>query len=341
MDNSRTYGIEFETVSSINKFELTIKIQEALAENRTGHTVDLENYGHATNGRNFTKWIVKTDSSLSCSHLGFSHPVEIVSPVLKGKAGLEVIKVVGAVLNKYTKVNKSCGLHTHHGVTETEMRKTCAAWIKAEAVVIKSLPRSRQNNYYSRTWGSKLGYNVSTLGAQEYRTLQNDRYVTLNLQSFTMRSTLEFRCAAGTANAEKAINWLLFTQGFVNAAQVNVPESINTIQKVKEFIAQNVVVTERKSPRSEMRKEMCTLISTGRLTKKQILDTLEIHYDMKRGSINTILNGSLRETRYLGAMTQMTSEGYVKWEVQSDGGVDTDYTTAASWVEYRYNSFAA
>ena len=56
-------------------------------------------------------------------------------------------------------------------------------------------------------------------GYMSVNAFQNDRYCGLNFKPFYRIGTVEFRYGAPTLNFEKMINWIVFTQQFVNMAE--------------------------------------------------------------------------------------------------------------------------
>lgn len=337
MDTNRTFGIEFEVCSKINSYALKTKLKAAFAQNDLAHYVSVEGYGHSTDSSNRDKWILKNDCSISCinANQGFSHGIEAVSPVLKGKAGLRAVKIVADVLNEYSKVNRSCGLHVHHGVNLDEMKNICDAWFKVEPTIMSCLPQSRQNNQYCRTWKKKLGVHASSgMTAYNRNRLSHDRYVTLNLASFTMRSTVEFRCAAATTEASKATNWILVTQGIVDAAQRTIPETIGNITEVRSFIAGVSSATSTKTFRSNVRKTAFDMIETGLYTPKQIIEAL-VSIGSSPKTAKTVIYDS-RNEKYtaFGQTTKITDK-----RIHFISSTDADYTSAGAWLETRFNTF--
>ncbi len=60
-------------------------------------------------------WTAERDGSLHTSRRGYV-AVEIVSPILKGRAGIEQIKQMAEVLRQVgAAVNPTCGMHIHVG----------------------------------------------------------------------------------------------------------------------------------------------------------------------------------------------------------------------------------
>jgi hypothetical protein len=144
------------------------------------------------------------------------------------------------------KVSKKCGLHVHHGVQAEELQPLICRWLKIEKVVLESLPSSRRDgNRYCKPLGPDFGgFNVSIPGERTdlgewHRTNCRDwgsggsRYTTMNLASFWLRGTVEFRCAAGTYEYEKIANWILFTQSVVEKRQtpaMNIQTAVDLVE---------------------------------------------------------------------------------------------------------------
>lgn len=216
-DINRTFGIEIEIrTSGLTQYQ----IARALRDN--GIDASDERYNHTTR----SYWKVITDASC-----GF----ELVSPVLSGFEGLEQIKTVCKVLNELgAKVDKKCGLHVHHGVSDFELKHFKNLFIfygKFEEAIDSILPRSRRANnaYYC---GSMMGtfYNhytyeqyVETIKSQksisDIMALYSTRYKKLNIQSFTKYGTIEVRHHSGTTDADKIINWVILTQLMITKAK--------------------------------------------------------------------------------------------------------------------------
>lgn len=189
---------------------------------RLGIKCAVEDYNHNTRGY----WKLITDASAE---------YEIVSPILKGRDGLEQLKKVCEALNTAgATVDKSCGVHVHHDVNDydiTAMKNLFATYAKFEEVIDTFVPQSRRkdNNRYCRSIATitcNLGLHcalhalkkVKTMRELEY--LMDDRYCKLNFRSYLKYGTIEFRQHNGTTNYEKMYNWILLTQHMVDNAKV-------------------------------------------------------------------------------------------------------------------------
>jgi len=192
-NQDRTYGVEIEMMVPCNGVELANKLQQA------GLTASFEGYTH----RITRYWKVVTDGSISGSIPAGYFAYELVSPILKGDAGLEEIRKVCEVLASLNaKVNKSCGLHIHHksdGIGRARMINLVNFYKKAEAQLDKMMaPSRRTGNRYCRTMKDHTPY--------------SDRYFKVNLRSYQLYGTIEFRHHHGTVEFEKISNWIDLTQ---------------------------------------------------------------------------------------------------------------------------------
>ena len=162
-------------------------------------------------------WKAESDSSLSGRR-----PVEFVSPVLKGEDGLRnVIAFIKFLNEKGCKVNPSCGLHIHVGVSsissDTSMAlntvgKLVEAAKKYENGIYAQSGTARQNGNWcapltdedkARTdRAKKLPQNSSKITALS----TVGRYKVINLRNLlSNKNTVEFRAFAGTLNIQKIL----------------------------------------------------------------------------------------------------------------------------------------
>lgn len=132
----RTFGVEMEIIH-----ESESKIRSAIRN--AGVECEIEGYNHDTR----THWKIVSDASVDG---GF----EVVSPVLKGRDGLdELEKVCNALVSAGARIRKCCGLHVHLGTDDfkTDIRvwknlyKNYAA---LERTIDSFMPPSRRHNQY-------------------------------------------------------------------------------------------------------------------------------------------------------------------------------------------------
>ena len=183
--------------------------------------------GAELGGRFPAGWNAQRDGSLRTTLRGYEG-VEIVSPVLRGRDGLEQVRRVAALLQELgARVNRTCGLHVHVGATSVAGHDfdDVADWVRrlinATAQHEKALygaagTRSRENGSYCRSikrgWGEKkarLKQKKMKAEALRQDAAGIGRYHSLNIEPlFSRRRTVEFRCFSGTASALKMTAWI-------------------------------------------------------------------------------------------------------------------------------------
>jgi hypothetical protein len=147
---------------------------------------------------------------------------EVVSPVLKGESGLRQLESVCEKLKDagYT-ANMSCGMHVHIGVRQFQVHqiaRICRAFLNNEAHFDAVVSPSRRNNHYCRS-NTQFSIprdprNMATLarafngGWEPNVHYTSFRYRKLNLQSYALHGTIEFRQHQGTVEKDRACNWV-------------------------------------------------------------------------------------------------------------------------------------
>lgn len=228
----RTFGVEMEIIH-----ESESKIRAAIRN--AGVECEIEGYNHDTR----THWKIVSDASVNG---GF----EVVSPVLKGRSGLdELEKVCNALVNAGARIRKCCGLHVHLGTDDfkTDIRvwknlyKNYAA---LERTIDSFMPPSRRHNQYCRSmrvcdWNAKIE-SAANLRMLEDAVTGGSRYFKLNSQSYWRHKTVEFRQHSGSVEFEKVRNWILFCARFVEFSRRN---TVGTGRKteLKKFLDTDLV----------------------------------------------------------------------------------------------------
>lgn len=228
----RTFGVEMEIIH-----ESESKIRSAIIN--AGVECEIEGYNHDTR----THWKIVSDASVDG---GF----EVVSPVLKGRSGLdELEKVCNALVSAGARIRKCCGLHVHLGTDDfkTDIRvwknlyKNYAA---LERTIDSFMPPSRRHNQYCRSM-RVCGWNAKIESAANLRMLENavtggSRYFKLNSQSYWRHKTVEFRQHSGSVEFEKVRNWILFCARFVEFSRRNTVETGRKTE-LKKFLDTDLV----------------------------------------------------------------------------------------------------
>lgn len=229
VNESRTFGIEIEAFHC-DKYTL------CAALNTAGIACFVESYNHETR---YGHWKLVPDGSI----MG-EQSFELVSPPLRGAAGLAQVQTVCRVLADCgAHVNKSCGLHVHHDANDLtigQWKNLCKYYTKYEATLDSLLPVSRRANNNSFC-ASLLGYDgiISETFAKidratDLHSLANllcgqSRYYKLNLMAFWRHGTVEVRHHSGTIEYEKIAAWVSLTQGLLEAARHHRTEEVSTL----------------------------------------------------------------------------------------------------------------
>ena len=246
-DNNRTFGIEIECLKprSYSNQSLRTKLRD--------------DYNIQFGGTEGWKIVgdISVGSHIS-SHTGSTEIVSGILKGQAGLD--EVKKMYDALEELDIRVNKTCGLHVHHDINEwkraarrthvagslriavKKVRYLISLIARYEHVIYSVLPKSRLNGTYSNTinktyherfWTTGHSFNEARHGERNksirsflkntrghWQRFQRSRYCGLNFGAFWRQGTVEFRYGSGTVNATKAINWIVFTQLFVNAAEI-------------------------------------------------------------------------------------------------------------------------
>lgn len=195
----RKFGIELEIVG-ISR-EAALKALKAV-----NIKVHSEGYNHATKKH----WKIVPDGSVVG---GF----EVVSPILKGEAGLDEAEIVARALEDAgANANARCGFHVHFdasGLETRQIKNIIRRYANHECEIDAFMPRSRRGN--ANKYCKSLGW-ISTTAFKTASTVieladaQPDRYYKVNLKSYQRYGTIEFRQHSGTVNAAKVCNWVRF-----------------------------------------------------------------------------------------------------------------------------------
>ena len=228
----RTFGIEIEFLSAVPREYVTVIMNQAGIK-----MVHVESYSqaHSTDYSDGT-WKCVSDGSVRNGnghngltfHRGYVGSCEVVSPILKGAEGLAEVRKVCDVLNNSdikAKVNKSCGLHVHHGAedfTEKNLKNVFYLYKAYEDELDQLVSPSRRKNNAYFCEGFKLQ------NRDYFKMTKFDRYYKVNLDAYARHCTVEIRHMNGTTDADKICGWTVFTQAIIE-------RSVHSTQKVKEL----------------------------------------------------------------------------------------------------------
>ena len=225
---NKTFGVELEFIApeTLNRNAI------ARALTRAGVSSFDAGYTHETSER----WKLVSDASVR----GDGNAMELVSPILRGDAGMAMLRKACDELTRLgCTVNKSCGLHVHVGARDMSvvaMRRLAILYSDFEAVLDSVMPASRRlnNNMYLR---SLSGLSKSQIAvARDVRAIalqinNGGRYAKLNFTSHWKHGTIEFRLHAGTINADKACNWVSACLRMMNAAEQDQNAAVAVVQQ--------------------------------------------------------------------------------------------------------------
>ena len=163
-------------------------------------------------------WKAERDGSIDTR--GGGHACEIVSPVLRGPAGLaQVAEVVRTLEAKGHKVNITCGVHIHIGWKRDLPAEALARLVTIVSYTEKGLyaitgTKSRERGTFCggvRKYGN---------GKDAKPALDRNRYHALNLTNLAngARETVEFRVFSGSVSAVKVCGWVQVCLGLVERA---------------------------------------------------------------------------------------------------------------------------
>ncbi len=222
----KEFGVELECYN-VTPDRIIRQLRESGISCGTGYRSNQENY-----------WKVTTDSSIS----GINS-FELVSPILRGEAGLEqLMKVCRALKKCGAKVNRSCGLHVHlnaRNFSLEQWKRIFINYARLENVIDQFMPNSRRanNNTYCRGFMNEGNFErrinqMSSLG--RISSILSGRYWKINPQSYSVHNTCEFRQHAGTTDFIKICSWIRFLSNLVDYSENHLVTD-RTLEGLKAF----------------------------------------------------------------------------------------------------------
>lgn len=219
--NTLTFGVECETYNVIRD----ALIREVEQRNIS---IQSEGYNHRDNNQYYK---IVSDASIQGAN-----GQEVVSPILKGRQGLNSLKMVCDSLNAIgAKVNKSTGLHVHFDaskISDLHFVQIFKNYQKLESVIDSFMPQSRRanNNMYCK---SLIGLNYDTCSTKSDIIRANGtRYRKVNAESYLSHKTVEFRQHSGTTEYEKIANWINFLRKLIQYSFDNEIQECTSLEQV-------------------------------------------------------------------------------------------------------------
>lgn len=231
----RKYEIELllsdlpKPVREVHKFTFGVEIECLVAASlmresatRNEMPFQYEGYNHVDNNHHY-KFV--SDSSIRGEN-----PIECVSPVLTGKAGMKSLENCCKALNEAgAQVNISTGLHVHIGaanLSDEAYINVFKNYQKLERVIDTFMARSRRanNSQWCRTLQGR-NFMWCTTKSDIFDAMNGDRYFKVNACSYARHKTIEFRQHQGSTDFEKISNWVNFCAKLVAWSKKNVLSS--------------------------------------------------------------------------------------------------------------------
>lgn len=168
-------------------------------------------------------WKAQSDGSLHSSKRGYC-AVEISSPVLRGREGIEqVIAVVNQLRAWRFYTNPTCGLHVHVGADFSRNARALKNLIFLSAKFERALfavtgTKRREHGNYSAPMSEAYQQVKNMTAVGDVRPVAQ-KYRSLNLcHLFSAYQTVEFRVFQGTTNLNKILGYIQICLGLCEQA---------------------------------------------------------------------------------------------------------------------------
>lgn len=225
-------------ISSSKAEAMTFGIEiETLMPNALTSVIRIGAYHHGTTiptglaGFPGTGWQVMRDGSLHTT-LSTHTPAEFVSPILKGRAGMEEVLAVASWMEaKGFRTNSSCGTHVHVGyasVVGSDNENEIAHWAANLVNLVAQYEAAIRGaagswSRVSGSWCRSIRTDAHRASAERARRTRSnkldalcashasysDRYRILNLTRLASRNhTVEFRAFTGSTDGVKMVSWI-------------------------------------------------------------------------------------------------------------------------------------
>ena len=160
-----------------------------------------------------------------------SYRGELISPVLGGKKGLEIIRKVGdALVAKGMRHNRTTGMHTHitkRGFNDRNIKNLMYNYMGMERIIEGMFEPNRRGraSYNSPYYERGFGYNYSSseekvksalkeivldVSDTAFRNKFEFKKQPVNLLTYYTKNTIEFRNHGGNYEGDTVSNWILF-----------------------------------------------------------------------------------------------------------------------------------
>jgi hypothetical protein len=226
----RKFGVEIECMVNAADLarEMTLR----------GLSVSQPGYSH----RVTSSWKIVTDASVSGGY-------ELVSPPLKGAAGIEQLRLACEALEAAgARVDRRCGLHVHHDVSDLDapaFGRLFRGWSVNQRNTNGLVAASRRNSQWAHALSNAEVARVEQQTTIDgIRSLYFDRYRSLNVACFPRYGTVEVRQHQGTTNFSKIAAWIGYAQAIIAAAKAGDVPTGSTPEVLIDALAAHGLSTE-------------------------------------------------------------------------------------------------
>ena len=255
--SSMTFGIEIECVG-LNC------AQAFMALSNAGVSVVDAGYTHTV----MREWKVVRDGSLNSRN----GACEVVSPILRGKQGIDEIRTVMSILRTAgASVDTSCGMHIHIGVKHFSNIQLANivrdhqmwngafdAFLADRRIVANGSYLGKRNARSARELADNIRDASNAIELRNF-TGHTQRYTNLNVASFAKYGTYENRQHQGSLNGMNAGAWIVLTQAFYElSAEGGLPDA----STVMDYAELDIIRTGSTLPRNAQRVMAHALINT-------------------------------------------------------------------------------
>ncbi|MGI4873365.1 MAG: amidoligase family protein [Janthinobacterium lividum] len=230
---TRTFGVEIEAFGVTRAALLAELRAQGLQAQDAGYT-------HATTPH----WKIVSDGSITGPN-----SFELVSPVLRGLEGLaELEKACRALKICNAQVNASCGLHIHFGARDLAVehfRQLVRNYLVLEPTIDQLMPTARRANNATYCLGLLRGRTqveaertilaATTVEALALAANGNSRYFKVNLKSFSVHGTVEFRQHSGSTDYEKISMWIKFLHNLIDYSATHLATPALPVEQLTTF----------------------------------------------------------------------------------------------------------
>lgn len=224
--SSRPFGVELEFYNAPHPEVVAWRLS------KLGLKAYDEDVAYEKRLKAFSYWRVGGDSSIS----GTAFRLELASPILRGKEGIEQVRQVCRALNSLgCLTNKSCGLHVHtsnHKLTSYQLLSMFRRYARWESEIDSYMhPNRRENKNKCAKSLARTAKEIEALYVDAYErrlmlrtvrdfveSVDSSHQHKLDFDSHLRHKTTEWRHHHGSINGVEVSNWIKFCLNFVEVS---------------------------------------------------------------------------------------------------------------------------